>query len=381
MFLSVILAKTKKSMEMITIKDVVNHLESWAPPSFQENYDNSGLLTGSSTSAVLGILVTLDCTEAVVDEAIASKCNLIVAHHPIIFKGIKKLTGQNYVERTVIKAIKNDIAIYAIHTNLDNVHQGVNKKIADIIGLKNLKVLVPKKNTLTKLVTFIPKENADAVIQALHEAGAGNIGQYKNCSFRISGTGTFRPTEGATPHVGKANELEKIEEVRVELILPTHLESNIMKALSANHPYEEVAHYLTRLENENQEVGAGMIGELENSLEPIAFLERLKIMMNTATIRHTSPISGKKLKKIAVCGGSGSFLLGAAIAKGADAYVSADFKYHEFFDADGKTLIADVGHYESEQFTKELLIEVIKEKFNTFAIIFSKTNTNPISYL
>ena len=367
-------------MEMTKIKDVAAYLESLAPKSFQENYDNSGLLTGDPNAVVVGILITLDCTEAIIEEAITSTCNLIVAHHPIIFKGLKKLTGQNYVERTVIKAIKNDIAIYAIHTNLDNVHLGVNKKISEMIGLKNLKVLAPKKDTLTKLVTFIPKENAEAVIQALHQAGAGNIGQYKNCSFRISGTGTFTPTAGSAPHIGKPNELVEVEEIRVEVIFPTHLETKIMSALRKAHPYEEVAHYLTRLENENQEVGAGMIGELEDPLEPLVFLERLKINMKTDCVRHTSPPE-KKIKKIAVCGGAGSFLLPMAIASGADAYVSADFKYHEFFDADGQIMIADIGHYESEQFTKELLVEVIKEKFNTFAIIFSKTNTNPISYL
>lgn len=365
---------------MANIKDVTSYLESFAPPSFQEGYDNSGLLTGELTAEVTGILVTLDCTEAVVNEAIDTKCNLIIAHHPIIFKGLKKLTGQNYIQRTIIKAIKNDIAIYAIHTNLDNVHVGVNKKISEMIGLKNLQVLAPKKDTLTKLVTFIPKRNAEEVIDALHKAGAGNIGQYKNCSFRISGTGTFMPTEGSSPHLGKPNELTEVEEIRAELIYPTHLESKIMSALHQAHPYEEVAYYLTRLENENQEVGSGMIGEFETPLEPLVFLERLKVNMKTSCVRYTSP-PRKKITKVAVCGGAGSFLLPIAIAKGADAFVSADFKYHEFFDADGKILIADIGHFESEQFTKELLIEVIKEKFNTFAIIFSKTNTNPISYI
>ena len=365
---------------MTKIKDVTTYLESLAPRSFQESYDNSGLLTGDSTADIMGILVTLDCTEAVVTEAINQKCNLIVAHHPIVFKGLKKLTGQNYVERTIIKAIKNDIAIYAIHTNLDNVNLGVNKKIGEMMGLKNLRVLAPKKDTLSKLVTFIPSENAEVVIQALHQAGAGNIGQYKNCSFRMSGNGTFTPKEGSSPHIGKPNEFKKVEEIRAEVIFPNHLESKIMSALRQSHPYEEVAYYITRLENENQEVGAGMIGELESPQEPMAFLERLKMTMKAECVRYTRPAL-KKVKKIAICGGAGSFLLPKAIAEEADVYVSADFKYHEFFDSDGKIMIADIGHYESEQFTKELLEEVIREKFNTFAIIFSKTITNPISYL
>jgi dinuclear metal center YbgI/SA1388 family protein len=367
-------------MATTTIKNVTDYLEALAPRSYQEDYDNSGLLTGDPTTSVSGILVTLDCTEAVVDEAIQNNCNLIVAHHPIIFRGLKKITGQTYVERTIIKAIKNDIAICATHTNLDNVHVGVNKKIAERIGMKNLRILQPKKDTLSKLVTFIPKENAGDVLAALHAAGAGNIGDYKNCSFKVAGEGTFMPTGKAQPHVGQTNQQEHVEEIRAEVIFPEHLTSEILKALKKAHPYEEVAYYLSRLENENQEVGSGMIGELPTAIEPFEFLNGLKIKMNTKVVRYTRPPS-REIKRVAVCGGAGSFLLQTAIAQGADAFVSADFKYHEFFDADGKIMIADIGHYESEQFTKDLLVEVLKEKFTTFAIIFSNTVTNPLSYL
>jgi dinuclear metal center YbgI/SA1388 family protein len=364
---------------MTKIKEVAGFLETIAPKSYQESYDNSGLLTGNPDWDVKGVLVTLDCTEEVVQEAIDLKVNLIVAHHPIIFKGLKKIIGQNYVERTIIKAIKNDIAIYAIHTNLDNVHRGVNRKIAAKLGLKNIAVLVPRKDTLTKLVTFIPKENTETVLQALHEAGAGNIGNYKNCSFRISGTGTFQPTAEATPHIGSSGNLEKVDEDRVEVIFPAHLETHVISALKKSHPYEEVAYYLSHLENENQEVGSGMIGDLELPEEPIEFLKRLASVMNAECVRHTR-LPNRKIGKVAVCGGSGSFLLPKAIAAKADVYVSADFKYHEFFDAEGRIVIADIGHFESEQFTKELLMEVLIEKFSTFAINFSKTVTNPISY-
>jgi dinuclear metal center YbgI/SA1388 family protein len=325
-------------------------------------------------------MVTLDCTENVVDEAIRKNCNLIVAHHPILFKGIKKLTGQTYVERVIIKAIKSGIAIYAIHTNLDNVITGVNKKIADKMGLQNLSILLPKKNTLSKLVTFIPKENSEQVIADLHEAGAGNIGNYKNCSFRILGEGTYMPTGDANPYQGKIDSQERADEVRVEVVLPTHRENQVLSALKKNHPYEEVAYYLSRLENTNHEVGAGIFGELPIAEDPAQFLLGLKTKMKVNQIRHTAMIE-RKIKKVAVCGGSGSFLLATAIAKDADVFISADFKYHEFFDAEGKILIADIGHYESEQFTKELLYEFLKEKFHTFAIIFSETVTNPISYL
>jgi dinuclear metal center YbgI/SA1388 family protein len=365
---------------MIKISQVTDFLETIAPRSYQESYDNSGLITGQPDWTVTSALITLDCTEEVVEEAIREKCNLIVAHHPIVFKGLKKLTGQNYVERTVIKALKNDIAIYAIHTNLDSVHQGVNKKIGDLLGLKNLKILSPRKDTLGKLTTFVPRQNTHEVLDALHKAGAGNIGHYKSCSFVSSGTGSFLPVEGAQPHLGEINKPEKTEEDRIEVIFPLHLEKPIISALKKSHPYEEVAFYLHRLENENQEVGSGMIGDLATPEEPIDFLKRLKNVMKAGCVRYTA-LGSKKIKKIAVCGGSGSFLLNKAISAGADLYISADFKYHEFFDAENKIIIADIGHYESEQFTKDLLMEVLREKFPTFAIIFSNSVTNPISYL
>lgn len=366
-------------MQTSKIKDVSAFLESLAPQHLQESYDNSGLLTGNPDTTVSGVLVTLDCTEAVIAEAIDLNCNLIVSHHPIIFKGIKKLTGQTYVERTIIAAVKNDIAIYAAHTNLDNVHHGVNKKIADKLGLKNTRVLTPRKGTLSKLVTFVPKEHLNAVLHVLYAAGAGQIGMYKNCSFQVSGTGTFEPNSAAKPFIGKPGQQETVEEVRIELILPTHEENKILNALRKEHPYEEVAYYLTHVENEDQDIGAGLLGELETPEEPIQFLQRLKKQMNVSVVRYT-PFTNKMLNKVALCGGAGSFLLPQAIAQGADVFVSADFKYHEFFDAEGRILIADIGHYESEQFTKELLLEVLSKKFSTFAINFSKTVTNPISY-
>ena len=366
-------------MGSLLIKDVTNYLESLAPLAYQESYDNSGLLTGDPKDKVRGILLTLDCTEPVVDEAIDRGCNLIIAHHPIIFRGLKKLTGETYVERTVIKAIRSGVAIYAIHTNLDNIHTGVNRKICEKIGLVNLKVLMPKTGLLTKLVTFIPAEHAGNVLSALYQAGAGQVGNYENCSFSVDGQGTFKPNEKANPAIGERLVQEVVTETRVEVIFPSYLQSRIMTALKKSHPYEEVAFYLTSLGNANQEVGAGMIGELEKALEPSGFLERLKIGMDLKVIRHTRLLS-QPIKKVAVCGGSGSFLLPYARKAGAQAYVSADFKYHEFFDADDQLVIADIGHYESEIYTKELLGEVLTKKFPNFALSFSETVTNPISY-
>lgn len=361
------------------IQEIISYLETLAPKAYQEAYDNAGLLTGNAGATISGTLITLDCTEAVVQEAIDRNCNLIIAHHPIIFKGLKRLTGSNYVERTIIKAIQHNIAIYAIHTNLDHVHIGVNKKIAEKLELKNVKILAPKTDTLSKLTVLIPNTHVSTVAEALYAAGAGQLGNYKNCSFTTTGTGTFMPNEEANPHIGKTGQQETVEETRMEIILPTHLEGRVVAALRKSHPYEEVAYFLHPLSNENQEVGAGMVGELKEALEPIDFLKRLKANMSLAVIRHT-PLLDKKVKKVAVCGGSGSFLLHKAIQAGADFFVTADFKYHEFFDADGRVTIADIGHYESEVFTKELLGALLTKKFPTFAVNFSTTITNPISY-
>ena len=364
---------------MHTIQDITRHLEQLAPVSYQESYDNSGLLVGSPQAAVQGILFTLDAVESIVDEAIAKNCNLIVAHHPIIFKGLKSLTGRSYVERTILKAIKNDIAIYAIHTNLDNVQNGVNYKIAEKLGLRHVKILRPKAQTLMKLITFVPLEHTKIVLEALGQAGAGQIGEYKNCSFRTLGTGTFQPTDKANPHIGQANQVEEVEEHRVEVIFPAYLQGAVLRALQTVHPYEEVAYYLYNLENLNQEVGSGVIGELPEALEPRPFLAYLKEMMNLHIIRHTADLN-KPIQTVALCGGTGSFLLKDAIRQKADVFITADYKYHEFFDAEGKIMIADIGHYESEVHTKELLFDYVKESFGTLHLVLSEVNTNPVSY-
>lgn len=366
--------------DQITVRQVASFLESIAPAAYQESYDNTGLLTGDPNMVVTGILTSLDCIESIVDEAVARGANVIVAHHPIIFRGLKRLTGANYVERTVIQAIRKNVAIIAIHTNLDNVFNGVNRRICEKIGLQNIRVLQPSFNSLVKLVTFVPKDHTNTLLEALHAAGAGQIGNYKNCSFQLDGRGTFQPDENAHPYLGEQGRQEWVNETRVEVILPAHRQRDVMQALRNAHPYEEVAYYLTPLMNENQEVGAGMIGELPEGMEPISFLRSLKERMDLKMVRHTAP-AGKEVKKVAVCGGAGSFLLKSAISAGADAYVSADFKYHEFFDADSRIMIADIGHYESEVFTKELLKDVLIKKFPSFAINFSETVTNPISYI
>jgi len=364
---------------MTKIKQITHFLETLAPLPYQEAYDNAGLIVGNPSVTVTNVLVSLDCTEDVVDEAIAKGCNLIIAHHPIVFKGLKKFNGRNYVERTVIKAIKNDIAIYAIHTNLDHVVGGVNFMIAERLGLNQVRILSPKKDTLMKLVFFVPVSNAQEVIDALHETGVGQIGNYDHCSFTVNGTGTFRPNESATPFIGTANQVEHVQESRVEVIFPTYLEATVMQTLLQVHPYEEVAHYITLLQNTNQEVGAGAIGLLPEALPAQEFLAYLKQKMQLNIIRHTA-VCNPSIQKVAVCGGAGGFLLNDAIRQQADVFITADYKYHEFFDADNRILLCDIGHYESEVFTKELLQRYLSKNFANFATILSETITNPVNY-
>ncbi len=364
---------------MATIREITDYIETLAPPDLQESYDNSGLIIGDPSTQVKGILICLDSTEDVVEEAIKQNCNLIIAHHPIVFSGLKKLNGKNYVERTVIKAIRSDIAIYAVHTNLDNVQQGVNAKICEQLGIKNFSILSPKKNILKKLVTFCPVDHAGVVRDALFQNGCGNIGNYDECSFNTDGTGTFRGGENTKPFVGEKGKRHEEKEVRIETIFESFNEQKVIRALLASHPYEEVAYDLYPLSNSHQGVGSGMIGELASPMPETDFLRNLKSAMKTGIVRHTR-LTGREVLRVAVCGGSGSFLLNDAIRQGAQVFVTADFKYHQFFDAERKIVIADVGHYESEQFTKELIRDLLVKKFPTFAVRLSEVGTNPVNY-
>jgi dinuclear metal center YbgI/SA1388 family protein len=361
------------------IREVLEYLESKCPLAYQESYDNCGLITGDAKQKIKGALLCLDSTEDVIDEAIKLKCNLVVAHHPILFSPIKKLTGKTYAERVIIKAIKHDICICAMHTNLDNIFEGVNNKIAEKIGLNNLSILSPKTGLLKKLVTFAPVADADKVRAALFAAGAGSIGNYDECSFNAAGVDTFKANRDANPYVGAKGKRHHEPEERIETIYPADKEQTILNALLSAHPYEEVAYDIYALTNSHKRIGSGMLGELAKPMKEIDFLAHLKKTMKLSAIRYT-PLLGKTVKKVAVCGGSGSFLLPDAIARKADMLVTADFKYHQFFDADNKIVIADIGHYESEQFTPEIIYALLKEKFNTFALQFSKTKTNPVNY-
>ena len=355
------------------------YLESLAPLNYQEDYDNSGLIVGHPDKEVHQALLSLDCTEAIVDEAIARQCEVIISHHPIVFRGLKRFNGKTYVERVVEKAIKNNIAIYAIHTNLDNVTDGVNAKICEMLELKNCRILSPKNGLLKKLVTYVPEAKAEQVRNALFHAGAGNIGDYSECSFNAEGTGTFKGGEDTNPYVGEPGKRHYENEVRIETVYPATIESKLLMALFLAHPYEEVAYDLYNLTNQHQQVGSGMIGELEEEMSGEEFLFVIKQSMDAKVIRHTA-LTGKPVKRVAVCGGAGSFLLKHAISAGADFFVTADFKYHEFFDAEGKLVIADIGHFESEQFTVQLLYDIIQKKFPNFAVRLTEINTNPVKY-
>lgn len=359
-------------------RELIQILESWAPSSYQESYDNSGLIIGDYSKEIQKALITLDCTEDVIQEAIDHHCQIVLAHHPILFSGIKRLNGSSYVERALLKAIKHDISIYAIHTNLDNVSSGVNQSVAEKIGLKNCRVLVPKKQIFKKLVVFIPNNNFEEVSSAIFNAGAGKIGNYSECGFSVAGSGSFKGNDSSNPSLGRKNNLEKVEEMRFESIFPAYLESKVLKALHQSHPYEEIAYDIHSLDNSHPSIGSGLIGELEVEIDLFDLLTTLKSKFKIPTIKHSH--SKKRIKKIAICGGSGSFLRFEALKNGADALITSDFKYHEWFDHENKIEFIDLGHYESEQFTPELISEYLKKNAVSLQSQISRVNTNPVNY-
>lgn len=353
-------------------------LETFAPLALQEGYDNAGLYCGEGADDIQKVMVCLDVTEQVIDEAISSGCDLVIAHHPVVFKPIKRLTGAHYTERILLKAIRHRIALYAAHTNLDNVLGGVNYKLAEKLRLNDVRILQPSAESLRKLVVFVPVENTDGVLAALGKAGAGQIGNYKNCSFRTEGKGSFLPNEEAQPFIGQQHVQEEVDENRIEVVFPKHITQQVLRAMRDAHPYEEVAYYLQEVLNANQESGAGAIGVLEREMSTLDFLAHLKQALDLKVIKHTH--FERPIRRVAVCGGSGSFLLSKAMAQGADVFVSSDFKYHEFFEADNKIMVADVGHYESEQYTKELIVEILAKQLPELEMVCCKTVTNPVAY-
>ncbi len=361
------------------VKEISSYIESFAPLDYQESYDNAGLQTGDPEQEIQAALLCIDVTEEVLREAEKLGAGLIISHHPVIFGGLKKLTGASYPERIIMEAIRKRISIYSAHTNLDAVHQGVNYRIAAKMGLENVKILSPVKGKLRKLVFFVPVDNAAEVREAIFNAGAGKIGEYDMCSFNATGEGTFRGSESSDPFVGVKGKLHTEPEIRVETIFPSERQKNILAALLKTHPYEEVAYDIYPLENEFDRAGMGVIGELKQEIGETGFLDLLKNNFGIPVIRHSKFLE-KPVKRIALCGGSGSFLLGKAMASGADAFVTGDVKYHSFFDADGKILMTDIGHFESEQFTTDIFYDLLLKNFPTFAIHLTEVNTNPVNY-
>lgn len=362
------------------IKEIVSALDRFAPLPLQDGFDNAGLQIGLTEAEATGALLCLDVTEAVLDEAIALGCNLVISHHPLIFKGYKSITGKDYVERCILKAIRNDMVLYAAHTNLDNAKGGVNYKIAEKIGLKHLQVLEPKRNSLLKLVTFVPTEQAERVRKALFAAGCGNIGGYDSCSYNLKGEGTFRAGENTHPFCGSIGELHREEEVRIETILPSYKKGEVVRALLSAHPYEEPAFDLYPLENEWTQAGAGIVGELETPETELEFLKRIKKIFEVECVKHNR-LTGREIQKVALCGGAGAFLIPQAIRSGADIFITGEIKYHDYFGHEDEILLAEIGHYESEQYTKEIFYSIIRDLFPNFALHLSKINTNPIKYL
>ncbi|WP_353102410.1 Nif3-like dinuclear metal center hexameric protein [Myroides odoratus] len=362
------------------VKNIIPILEELAPLGYAEDFDNVGLLVGSPEQEVSGILVCHDALENVVEEAIAQNCNFIVCFHPILFSGLKKITGKNYVERAVIKAIKNDIAIYAIHTALDNHQEGVNKIFCMTLGLEQTRILIPKEQYIQKLVTYVPIQHTEKVRQALFAAGAGAIGNYDHCSFISEGKGSFRGNEHSNPVIGQAGVEEIVEEHKVEVTYEKHLQGKVLSALFQAHPYEEVAYEVYNLANKLQNVGMGMIGELKEPMDEIAFLQMVKEKTGTGGIRH-SALLNKPIQKVAVLGGSGSFAIKAALQQKVDAFITADLKYHQFYEAENQLVLADIGHFESERYTKNYIVEFLSKKMPNFAVILSTVNTNPVNYL
>ncbi|MDR2065587.1 MAG: Nif3-like dinuclear metal center hexameric protein [Prevotellaceae bacterium] len=362
------------------IKDIMQCIEEYAPLNYQEDFDNAGLIVGNEEAETNSALLCIDITEEIVDEAISKNINLVISHHPVIFSGLKKITGQNSTQKIIAKAIKHDIALYAAHTNMDNVTGGVNTKICEKLGLVDCKILSPRKNELVKIVVFVPESHAEKVRNAMFEAGAGCTGAYSNCSFGIKGNGTFKAGKNAKPFVGEKGKLHVENEIRIELIAQKNKLAKIKTAILENHPYEEVACDIYNLDNKYENAGSGMTGNLPEPMTYDEFYKMLKNIFSLKMIRSTKPVS-KTVFRVAVCGGAGSFLLGDAIANQADIFVSGDFKYHQFFDAENKITIADIGHFESEQFTTEIFCDIIKKKLPNFAAQIAEKNINPVIYI
>lgn len=363
---------------MPTIRQITALIEELAPLQLQESYDNAGMQVGDDSLPATGALLCVDVTEEVVDEAIQLGVNLIIAHHPLLFRPLKRIVGSNYVERVVMKALRNDIAIYAAHTNLDAV--AVNHVWAQKLGLSQLQVLQPIRNMLYKLVTYVPIAQADHLKEALFAAGAGTIGAYDCCSFTSNGVGSFRAGDDTHPYCGEKGVIHHEPESRVEVVLPAYLKSRIVRALLESHPYEEPAYDLIPIANDYTHAGIGVVGNLSHPVSARQLLQQVKEQTQCSVVRHNT-LPDKMVQRIALCGGAGSSLIGAALAAKADVFITGEIGYHQFFGYENQIVLAEIGHYESEQHTKDIFCEVITKKIPNFALYYTTVETNPIKYL
>lgn len=373
------LGEASRSGSGIPLRTLLACIEQWAPFSWQESYDNAGLILGDPDRNVTEALVCFDVTPEVVDEAVRIGAGLIVSHHPAIFKGIKRINPASRLGYMIKQSLCHDIAWCALHTNLDNTLNGVNSYLCEQLGLKDVQPLAPLQDIYGKLQVYVPEAYAEKLRQALAEAGCGAGARYDACSYSSRGEGRFRAGSQAHPFSGQIGELHCEAECKIECLYPLHKTRQVLDVLRTNHPYEEPAFDLLPLRNEATGQGAGAIGNLQESMQETELLDKLKELTGTHCIRH-SGFRGRKIRRIALCGGSGGSFIGNACARQADAYITGDLKYHDFADAGSGTWLVDIGHFESEKFAMELIFRFIRKNFPNFAVSISEQARNPVSF-
>lgn len=364
---------------ILPLKTLLAGLEQWVPFVWQENYDNAGLILGDPNQQIRKALVCFDVTPEVVDEAVRNEADLILSHHPAIFKGIKRINPASRLGYMLKQSLCHDIAWCALHTNLDNTLSGVNSWLCEHLGLQEVRPLVPLQGIYGKLQVYVPEAYAEKLRQALAEAGCGAGTKYDTCSYTSRGEGRFRAGSQAHPFTGRIGELHCEAECKIECLYPLHKTRQVLDVLRTNHPYEEPAFDLLPLQNEAVEQGAGAIGILPETMQERELLDKLKELTGVHCIRH-SGFQGRRIKKIALCGGSGGSFIANACGQKADVYITGDLKYHDFTDTEPGTWLVDIGHFESEKFAMELIFRFIRKNFPNFAVSISEQAKNPVSF-
>lgn len=361
------------------ISEITGAIEKYAPLWLQEEWDNAGLQVGDTDREATGAVLCVDATEAIVDEAIDRGVNLVISHHPLLFRGLKRITGRTATERIVAKALKHDIAIYSAHTNMDSAPGGVSWATGRRAGLTAMRTLVPQQGRLMKLAVFVPSAYSNAVSEALWNAGAGRMGNYDRCAYMTDGRGTYRPLPGADPAIGTVGQSHTEAETRIEVVFPTAISGRVVQAMLKAHPYEEPAFDLIPLANDITSAGLGVIGSLKTPMPASEYIAWVKQALGIGAIPYAGD-ARRMVHRVALCGGAGAEFIGNAIAAGADLYMCGDLKYHDFTTHADSIVLADIGHYESEQCTKEIFYDIIQKNFPNFATYYAEEDKNPISY-